>query len=227
MNSARVLIVDDEPEILHTLRTNLTARGYAVSTAESGEEALNAYFHQHPDLLVLDLSMPAMSGMEVIRQVRQHSSVPIIILSVHGAEHYKVMALDAGADDFVTKPFGIDELLARMRAVVRRVVPTPNAQAFESGELHIDVLQRRVLVRGREVHLTPNEYDLLKVLVSQAGKVLTHRTLLREVWGDEFGADSHYLHVYIAQLRRKLELDPMQPKLIITEPGIGYRFRAE
>jgi two-component system KDP operon response regulator KdpE len=170
--------------------------------------------------------MPGIGGLEVIRQVRQHSSVPIIVLSVHGAEQNKVIALDAGADDYVTKPFGIDELLARIRAALRRAVSPQTANVFECGELRVDFQSRLVTMRSVEVHLTPTEYELLKSMIGHAGKVLTHRMLIHTVWGDQYGADSHYLHVYIAQLRRKLEPDPAHPRFILTEPGVGYRFRA-
>jgi two-component system KDP operon response regulator KdpE len=225
MNSARIMLVDDEPEILRTLRANLVARDYDVLTAESGGEVLDHFRDLRPDVLVVDLCLPDIDGLEVIRQVRKHSSLPIIVLSVRGAERDKVTALDWGADDYVTKPFGIDELLARIRAALRRADSPQATSIFECGELRVNFELRQVTMGGQEVHLTPTEYDLLRALIGCAGKVLTHRRLLHEVWGDRYGAAPHYLHVYMAQLRHKLEPDPAQPHYIMTEPGVGYRFR--
>lgn len=225
MNDAKVLIVDDEASIRRFLRVTLVSQGYAVSEAASGAEALTQAAADKPDVVMLDLGLPDMDGIEVVRLFREWTQTPIIILSVRGAEKDKVAALDAGADDYLTKPFGTGELLARLRAAIRRADRLPASPVFSSGKLVVDLARRLVTVDGHEASLTPNEYDLLKVMVANAGKVLTHRHLLREVWGAEYGDELHMLHVNISNLRHKIEPDPSRPQLIVTEPGVGYRLR--
>ena len=223
MKKPVVLVVDDEPQILRVMRASLPIRGYEVLTASSGEEALNQLSKQLPDLVILDLAMPEMSGLEVCRRVREFSSVPIIVLSAKGSEGDKVSALDLGADDYVTKPFGMDELLARSRAVLRRL-STATDRVVSVGDVTIDIDEHRVVVGGKEIRLTPKEFDLLKYLVNNAGKVVTHRALLQTVWGWESTDQTEYLRVFINQLRRKIELDASHPRYLITEPWVGYRF---
>jgi two-component system KDP operon response regulator KdpE len=223
MKKPVVLVVDDEPQILRVMRASLPIRGYEVLTASTGEEALNQLSKQVPDLLILDLVMPEMSGLEVCRRVREFSSVPIIVLSAKGSESDKVAALDLGADDYVTKPFGMDELLARARAVLRRL-STTNDRVLAVGDVTIDIDERRVVVGGKEIRLTPKEFDVLKYLVNNAGKVVTHRALLQTVWGWQSTDQTEYLRVFINQLRRKIEIDASRPRYIITEPWVGYRF---
>jgi two-component system, OmpR family, KDP operon response regulator KdpE len=220
--STRVLVVDDEPHILRALQTNLRGAGYEVETAETGEQALSRAATRPPDAVILDLVLPDISGTEVCRRLREWSTAPIVVLSAVGEEREKIAALDAGADDYVTKPFGVEELLARLRAVMRRAAPAAGP-VLEIGALRIDLDARSVHVNGRAVQLTPIEYDLLRVLAQNEGKLLTHPMLLREVWGPAYGGESHYLHVYVSQLRRKLESDPSRPQYIVTEPGAGYR----
>jgi two-component system, OmpR family, KDP operon response regulator KdpE len=229
MSGARVLVVDDEPQVLRLLRTALTARGYDVATAASGEDALIELERRSTDVILLDLVLPGMTGLEVCRRVREDSAVPVIVLSAHGDERDKVLALDLGADDYLTKPFGMEELLARVRVALRHSAGSgARAQpVFESAGLRIDFESRRVWRDGSEVRLTPTEYDLLKFLVQHADKALTHSMLLRAVWGPEYAAESQYLRVYIPQLRRKVEADPTRPRFIVTEPGVGYRFRTQ
>ena len=222
MNEALVLVVDDEPQILRALQTNLRGAGYDVAIAATAREALAAAAMRPPDAVILDLVLPDRSGVEVARELRSWSAAPILVLSVVGDESEKVAALDAGADDYVQKPFGIDELLARLRALLRRAGPSTEP-VLEVGELVIDLDKRLVTVDGRRVQLTPNEFDLLRVLAQNEGKLMTHPTLLREVWGPAYGTESHYLHVYVSQLRRKLEDDPSRPRYLLTEPGAGYR----
>jgi two-component system KDP operon response regulator KdpE len=223
MNEALVLVVDDEPQILRALQTNLRGAGYDVAIAATAREALAAAAMRPPDAVILDLVLPDGSGVDVARELRSWSAAPILVLSVVGDESEKVAALDAGADDYVQKPFGIDELLARLRALLRRAGPSTEP-VLEVGELVIDLDKRLVTVDGRRVQLTPNEFDLLRVLAQNEGKLMTHPTLLREVWGPAYGTESHYLHVYVSQLRRKLEDDPSRPRYLLTEPGAGYRF---
>jgi two-component system KDP operon response regulator KdpE len=223
MSKPVVLVVDDEPQILRVMRASLPIRGYEVLTASSGKEALDQLSKQVPDLVILDLAMPEMSGLEVCRRVREFSTVPIIILSAKGSESDKVAALDLGADDYVTKPFGMDELLARARAVLRRLATT-NDRVLTVGDVTIDIDEHRVVVGGKEIRLTPKEFDVLKYLVNNAGKVVTHRALLQAVWGWESTDQTEYLRVFINQLRRKIELNASQPRYIITEPWVGYRF---
>jgi two-component system, OmpR family, KDP operon response regulator KdpE len=222
MTGPLVLVVDDEPQILRALGTNLRGAGYEVATATTVEEALSAAAMRPPDAVVLDLVLPDGSGIDVARELRSWSAAPILVLSVVGDESEKVAALDAGADDYVEKPFGIDELLARLRALLRRAGPSTEP-VLEVGELVIDLEKRLVTVGRRRVQLTPNEFELLRVLAQNEGKLMTHPTILREVWGPAYGTESHYLHVYVSQLRRKLEDDPSRPRYLLTEPGAGYR----
>jgi two-component system, OmpR family, KDP operon response regulator KdpE len=222
MSGALVLVVDDEPQILRALETNLRGAGYEVATAATAEQALSTAAIRPPDAVILDLVLPDGSGTDVCRELRSWSSAPILVLSVVGDEAEKVAALDAGADDYVQKPFGIDELLARLRALLRRAAPS-GEPVLEIGELELDLEKRLVTVGGRRVQLTPNEFDLLRVLAQNEGKLMTHPAILREVWGPAYSAESHYLHVYISQLRRKLEDDPARPRYLLTEAGAGYR----
>jgi two-component system KDP operon response regulator KdpE len=221
----RVLVVDDEPQILRALRTTLRGAGYEVETAGTAEAALTAAAVNPPDAVILDLVLPDGHGADVARELRTWSTVPVIVLSVVGDEREKVAALDAGADDYVTKPFGIDELLARLRAALRRREPS-GEPVVELGALRIDLEKRSVHVDGSAVQLTPHEFALLRALAREPGKLMTHRALLREVWGRAYGDESHYLHVYVSQLRRKLEHDPARPRYILTVPGAGYRLAA-
>ena len=220
-----VLAVDDEPQLLRALITNLKARGYEVDGATTGEIALEMAARHHPDVVVLDLGLPAMSGLEVIHGLRGWTEVPIIVLSARDAEREKIAALDAGADDYVTKPFDVEELLARLRAVLRRVPRTSATPAVICiDQLEIDLARRQVRLAGDVVHLTKTELALLEQLVMHPGKLLTHEYLLRQVWGQGYGSESNYLRVYVGQLRRKLADDATSPRLIVTEPGIGYRW---
>jgi len=228
-SGARLLVVDDEPSMVRTLRTNLRGHGFQVETAETASDAIASYERRQPDLVVLDLNLPDGDGFEIVRRIRERSGTPIIVLSARGGEHDKVNALDLGADDYMTKPFGIDELLARIRVALRHVA-RPGAgteRRIRSGDLVVDLERREVSIAGRDVHLTPTEYDLLKVFLTNANKVLTDRMLLQHVWGPDYGDESHYLHVYVARLRLKIEDDPQAPKHLTTEPGVGYRFRSE
>ncbi len=219
-----VLAVDDEPQLLRALITNLRARGYKVDAATTGEIALEMAARHHPDVVVLDLGLPAMSGIEVIRGLRGWTEVPIIVLSARDAEHDKIAALDAGADDYVTKPFGMGELLARVRAALRRSAPATEEAVVVTDAFTIDLAAKRVSNADGEVRLTPTEWHLVEVLVRNAGKLVTQGALLREVWGPEYGTETNYLRVYMAHIRRKLEPDPSNPRFFITEPGMGYRF---
>ncbi|MBV9691991.1 MAG: response regulator transcription factor [Ktedonobacteraceae bacterium] len=228
-SGARILVVDDEIEIVRALERNLTAHGYEVFTASSGEEALEVMARHRPDLMLLDLGLPTMSGLEVCQRVRAQSNLPIIVLSVRDAERDKVQALDQGADDYVPKPFGVNEVLARIRVALRHAaqVQTGTEPRFVAGPLSVDFAQRRVQLGGQEVKLTPTEYDLLKVLIQYNGKIMTRQMLLSHVWGTGYGMESHYLHVYIGQLRRKIEPDPTHPRFILTVSGVGYRFNGD
>jgi len=222
----RILVVDDEPQITRVLRRSLATRGYEVQVAADGEEALDLFRHWAPDLVITDLSMPHIGGLELCRRLRAISPVPIIVLSVKGEEWIKVEALDAGADDYVTKPFGMAELFARVRAALRRALAVTGSATtlLETGDFHIDLDAHRITVRGQEVHLTPKEYDLLVYLMRHPGKVLTHRILLGAIWGGDYVEQTEYLRVFIGQLRKKIEPDPAHPHYILTEPWIGYRF---
>ena len=223
----RVLVIDDEPSILRALRINLTARNYEVSTANDGASGLAAVSRDRPDVLILDLGLPDMDGTDVIHGVRGWTSTPIIVLSVWGQEHQKVAALDAGADDYVTKPFGMDELLARLRAAVRRAAPAPDEPVVTTPDFTVDLAAKRVRRDADgDVRLTPTEWQLLEILVRNRGRLVTQRQLLQEVWGPAYESESNYLRVYVAQLRRKLEPEPSRPRYILTEPGMGYRFQA-
>jgi two-component system, OmpR family, KDP operon response regulator KdpE len=221
----RVLVIDDEPSILRALRINLTARNYQVSTAGDGTSGLAAVSRERPDAVILDLGLPDMDGTQVIHGVRGWSSTPIIVLSVWGAEHQKVAALDAGADDYVTKPFGMDELLARLRAAVRRSAPAPDEPVVTTSSFTVDLAAKRVTRDGADVRLTPTEWQLLEILARNRGRLVTQKQLLHDVWGPSYGSESNYLRVYIAQLRRKLEPEPSRPRHLLTEPGMGYRFQ--
>jgi len=225
-----ILIIEDELPIRRFLHAALTASDYRWIEAGTAGEGLAQAALRQPDLVILDLGLPDMDGLEVIRQLRGWSAIPIIVLSARQQEGDKVLALDAGADDYLTKPFGVAELLARLRVALRhasRSASAADSPVFEVGDLHVDLALRQVFVAGAEVHLTPIEFKLLATLVQHAGKVLTHRQLLREVWGPGYAEESHYLRVFVAQLRRKIEADPARPRYLITEPGVGYRLRAE
>jgi two-component system KDP operon response regulator KdpE len=218
----RVLVVDDEQQILRALRTSLRGAGYDVETAETAEGALAAAAMRPPDAVILDLVLPDGTGTEVCRELRKWSSAPVIVLSAVGDEHEKIAALDAGADDYVTKPVGIDELLARLRAVLRRAAPSAEP-LITIGELEVDLEKREVRLSGKPVRLTPHQFDLLRVLAVNQGKLLTHRAILQEVWGPGYGSESNLLHVHVSQLRRRIEPDPARPRYLLTEPGAGYR----
>jgi two-component system KDP operon response regulator KdpE len=225
-----VVVIEDEPQIRRFLRAALTGQGYRLFEADTGEDGLIEAASRQPDVVILDLGLPDVDGLEVIRRLREWSAVPIIVLSARGHERDKVAALDAGADDYLSKPFGVEELLARMRVALRhhaRVDRESTESTFTVGEIQIDLARRRVLVRGAEVHLTPIEYRLLATLVRHAGRVITHRQLLREVWGPNVEDQAHYLRVYMAHLRRKLETDSARPRYLSTEPGVGYRLLTE
>ena len=222
MSGQRILVVDDEEQILRALRTSLRGAGYEVETAATAEEALAASAMRPPDAVILDLVLPDGTGIEVCRELRKWTSVPVIVLSAVGEESEKVAALDAGADDYVTKPVGIDELLARLRASLRRVAPSGEPLVVV-GELEVDLEKQEVRVEGKLVHLTPHQFDLLRVFARNVGKLLTHRMILQEVWGPTYGSESNLLRVHIAHLRRKIERDPARPHYLLTEPGAGYR----
>jgi two-component system KDP operon response regulator KdpE len=230
MSGARSLVVDDEPEIRRALRANLVGHDFGVTAVATGGEAVAAAAREKPDLVLLDLGLPDLTGLEVCRRLRSDGlDAPIIILSVHDEEEQKVRALDEGADDYLTKPFGMNELLARIRATLRRAGGSARAgeALLELGGLQLNFERRQVSVRGEPVHLTPKEYEMLRYLATNAGKLITHRMLLRAVWGAEYEDARQYLHVFVAQLRRKLELDPAHPRYLLTEPGVGYRFSTQ
>ena len=227
MTKTRVLVVDDEPQLLRALRINLSVRGYEVCTAATGTEALHAAADAKPDVVILDLGRPDMSGIEVITGLRGWLSVPIIVLSARTDSSDKVRALDAGADDYVTKPFGMDEFLARLRAAARRGAAASDADepVVETATFTVDLMAKKVTRDGHDVHLTPTEWGMLEMLVRNRGKLVGREELLREVWGPAYAKETHYLRVYLAQLRRKLEVDPANPKHLLTEAGMGYRFQ--
>ena len=224
-----VLVIEDDPPIRHFLRISLQTQGYRYTEAPTAHDGLVAATAQSPDVIILDLGLPDMDGVELVRQIRSWSTMPVIVISARGKEQDKVIALDAGADDYLTKPFGIGELTARLRAALRRRVLQSNTEepVFAVGELRVDRATRSVSINNRPLHLTPNEYRLLAVLVAHAGKVLTHRQLLKEVWGPQSTDETHYLRVYMNQLRQKLEAHPAQPRYLLTEPGVGYRLAVE
>ncbi|MCP2335866.1 response regulator [Actinomadura rupiterrae] len=222
----RVLVVDDEPQIVRALRINLKARGYEVDAAPDGRAALDLAARRHPDVILLDLGLPDMDGTEVIKGLRGWLTVPIIVLSARQESDDKVEALDAGADDYVTKPFGMAELLARLRAAVRRSAPVEEAAVVQTEAFSVDLAAKRVERNGADVRLTPTEWHILELLVRNAGRLVSQQQLLQEVWGPSYAKETNYLRVYMAQLRRKLEDDPSRPKHLITAPGIGYRFEA-
>jgi two-component system KDP operon response regulator KdpE len=230
-NKPRILVVDDEPQLTRVLRTGLSSHGYEVRVAADGLSALETFGDWHPDHVVTDLAMPTIDGLELCRKLRAISAVPILVLSARSDEQTKVKALDLGADDYVTKPFGIDELLARVRVALRRAKTAASTEAeqsfLEAGELRIDLHTRIVTVRGREVRLTPKEFELLIHFMRNAGKVLTHRVLLAAVWGGDYVEQNEYLRVFVGQLRKKLESDPGLPRYILTEPWVGYRFNPD
>lgn len=228
-SSNSILIVDDEPQILRFLGTSLIAHGYTVLESPTGKEALSRFSQDKPDLLILDLGLPDIDGIDVLRQVRTDSAVPVIILSAREHETDKVLALDLGADDYITKPFGVGELMARVRSALRRrtIGAEENSTIYEHNGLTVDIDRRQVVMKGDEIKLTPKEFDILKLLIKHAGRVVTHQFLLREIWGPTYVSETHYLRVYVGQLRQKIEEDPAQPYFIITDPGVGYRFREE
>jgi two-component system, OmpR family, KDP operon response regulator KdpE len=229
MDSIRILIVDDEQQITRVLRRSLSTKGYEVQIASDGEEGMEVFRQWHPNLVITDLSMPNMGGLELCRRIRKASRVPIIILSVKGDERMKVEALDTGADDYITKPFGMDELYARIRAALRRASLSEHDQEapFKVGDFAVDQASRSIELAGQKLHLTPKEYDLLLFFLKNPGKVLTHRLLLGSVWGGESVEQSEYLRVFIGQLRKKIERDPANPHYLITEPWVGYRLIPE
>jgi len=227
MGGERVLVIDDEESIRRFLRVALSAQSYQIVEATTGKEGITTAAMQKPDVIILDLGLPDMDGVEVTRLLREWAQTPIIILSVRGSEGDKIAALNAGADDYLTKPFGIGELLARLRAALRRATQPSNEPVFAHGSLNVDMAKRIVSAAGKEVQLTPNEYGILKTLVTHAGKVMTHHQLLKEVWGPAYQQEFHLLHVNISNLRRKIEPDPARPTHIITEPGVGYRLKSD
>lgn len=226
-NGARILIVDDEPQIRKLLHVSLKAHGFIIDEAASGQDGINRAAIFKPDLMIVDLGLPDINGKEVIREIREWSNAPIIILTAHDQEQEKIAALDVGADDYITKPFSMGELLARIRVCLRRMATGESEPLLTCGGLTVDLVQRRVSVDGREVKLTPTEYEIIKLLAQNAGRVLTHKQLLKAVWGNSYDNDTHYIRVYVGQLRRKIEMDPAQPKYIITESGIGYRLMGQ
>ena len=227
MSGESVLVIDDEEPVRRFLRVALGGQSYQVIEAATGKDGITVVAVRKPDVIILDLGLPDLDGVEVTRLLRQTTQTPVIILSVRGSENDKIAALDAGADDYLTKPFGIGELLARLRAALRRATQPPDEAMFTSGALMVDGLKRLVTVDGKEVQLTPHEYGILKTLVTYAGKVITHHHLLKEVWGPGFENEYHLLHVNVSNLRRKIEPDPTRPIQLITEPGVGYRLKSE
>jgi two-component system KDP operon response regulator KdpE len=224
VSAGKILVVDDDPQIRRVMKATLVGHNYEVIEARTGEDALEKTPQEMPNLVLLDLNMPGMGGLETCRALRAGSDIPVIILSVRNSEKDKVAALDAGADDYVTKPFSIEELLARIRAALRRTSPEGGPQAFHSEDLEIDFQSRRVHAHGKDVRLTPKEFELLRCLVAHAGKPVTHRELLQAVWGPDYGDEPEYLRVFVNQLRKKIEANPAKPKYIVTEPWVGYRF---
>ncbi len=221
----QLLIIDDEVQIRRFLRISLEANGYRVYETADGQEGILKTAQLRPDLVILDMGLPDMDGLEVLKRLREWTQTPVIILSVRDSDRDKVAALDAGADDYLTKPFSMDELLARIRTARRHAQPQPQEATFTSGHLHVDLTRRLVSVNGEAIKLTPTEYALLRLLIQHAGKVLTHQQILRAVWGPEYIQETHYLRVYFAQLRQKIEANPALPEIILTEPGVGYRLK--
>ena len=222
---ARILVVDDEPQIRHSLNINLENRNYDVTTTASGEEALEAIARRKPDVVIVDLVLPSMDGIELTRLIREHSPVPIIVLSAIGDERRKVEALESGADDYVTKPFGMEELAARVRSALRRTIMLSGSEpVFKSGGLSVNFERREVRVEDKPIKLTPTEFDLLKYMIQYIGKVLTHRTLLTAIWGEAYADQAQYLRVFVGQVRKKIEVNTARPRYILTDPGVGYRF---
>jgi len=229
-NSHVVLVIEDEAPIRRFLKVALSEHGFTFKEALSGHDGIQKAAFEKPDLIVLDLGLPDMDGLEVTRQLREWSTTPIIILSARGNDKDKVDTLDAGADDYLTKPFSVAELLARIRVALRhaaRITPEPNGTQFAVGNLRVDLIKRQVFVRDTEVHLTPIEYRMLVAMIQHAGKVVTHNQLLRRIWGESYGDENHYVRVFMAQLRRKVEEDPAHPRYLITEPGVGYRLKID
>lgn len=224
MTAKRIIVIDDEFQITRVLKRSLGAHRYDVRTASDGESGLDLFRDFRPDLVITDLSMPGMGGIEVCREIRKTSSVPIIVLSVRGEELVKVEALDAGADDYITKPFGMNELLARVRAALRRTTETGSDAVLEVGDFRLEPSNHKIFVSGVAIHLTPKEFELLSHMISNHDRVLTHRTLLGKVWGGEYTEQTEYLRVFIGNLRKKIEPDPSKPRYIVTEPWVGYRF---
>jgi len=227
-NNPTLVIIEDDPPIRRFLRTSLSAYGFTVHEAENGRQGIVEAGVRKPDLVILDLGLPDMDGVDVIKAIREWSMMPIIVLSARDAEQQKIAALDAGADDYLTKPFGLGELLARLRVALRHSARNPESsqpEVFVSGQLKVDLLKRQVYLGDQEVHLTPIQYRLLSLLVKNAGKVLTHQYILKEVWGPSYAENSHYLRIYMSQLRQKLEADPTQPQYLLTESGVGYRLK--
>ncbi|QJW46807.1 response regulator transcription factor [bacterium BFN5] len=222
-NATRILIIEDEPQIRKLLKVSLNAHGYDLEEAANGKDGVNRAATFKPDLLIIDLGLPDIDGKEVVKQIREWSETPIIILTARDQEQEKIEALDSGADDYMTKPFGVGELLARMRVCLRRAASIEQQPVLVCGDLVVDLQQRRVTVEGAEVKLTPTEYEIIKMMMQHAGKVITHKQLLKAVWGNAYQQDTHYIRVYIAQLRRKIEKNSTQPRYIITESGVGYR----
>ena len=223
MNEPMILVIDDEVQIRRLLRVSLEAAGFRISEAANGQEGIVQAAMSRPNVIILDLGLPDLSGLEVLNKIREWSATPIIVLSVQDGEQDKIAALDGGADDYVTKPFTMGELLARLRVALRHAQPVPEARDFRNGHLHVDFVHRNVAVHEQPVKLTATEYNLLLLFIKHAGKVLTHRQILKEVWGPHTVEQTQYLRVYMAQLRKKLELDPVQPQLFLTESGVGYR----
>jgi two-component system KDP operon response regulator KdpE len=224
VSAGKILVVDDDPQIRRVMKATLVGHSYEVVEARTGEDALEALPREQPNLILLDMNMPGMGGLETCRAIRAGSDTPVIILSVRNTEKDKVAALDAGADDYVTKPFGIEELLARIRAALRRSLPEGGPRAFQSPGLDVDFETRRVRAHGEDVRLTPKEFELLRYLVAHAGKPVTHRELLQAVWGPDYGDEPEYLRVFINQVRKKIEVNPAKPKYVVTVPWVGYQF---
>jgi len=227
-HGARILVVDDEPQIRHALQVNLENKNYDVTTAASGEDALEEIARRNPDVVIVDLVLPLMDGVELTRRIRAHSPIPIIILSAIGDERKKVEALESGADDYVTKPFGLEELAARVKSALRRTIMLSGTEpVFKTGGLSVNFERREVRVGDKPIKLTPTEYDLLKYMIQYIGKVLTHRTLLTAIWGEAYADQAQYLRVFVGQLRKKIETNTARPRYILTDPGVGYRFALE